>query len=130
MSALSNLPAQAVLPLAAYDLEGLLRDAERADQRVLRADLSGARDRASVLAAIGRDFGLPAHYGANLDALADCLSELKPLAEAEHPGFVVILKGLHEVPGLDAQGREALIDVFREAADELYDQDLAFRVFY
>ena len=130
MSALSNLPAQAVLPLAAYDLDGLLRDAQRADQRVLRADLTGAPDRAAVLTAIGRDFGLPDHYGANLDALADCLSELKPLPEAEPPGVVVILQGLQGVPGLDAKGREALIDVFRDAADELFDQHLAFRVFY
>ena len=38
MTALSNMPAQAMLPLAAYDLDELLRNAKRSEQTVLRAD--------------------------------------------------------------------------------------------
>jgi len=36
MTALSNMPAQAMLPLAAYDLDELLRNARRSSQTVLR----------------------------------------------------------------------------------------------
>lgn len=38
--------------------------------------LSGANDRAAVLRGIGRALGFPDHYGANLDALWDCLTDL------------------------------------------------------
>jgi len=87
MSAFTNTPPHAVLPLGAYDLEELRRCAVRADQRLLQADLSGCRTKSEVLAEIGRAFALPAHFGGNLDALYDCVTDLKPLPDAEHPGF-------------------------------------------
>ena len=130
MSAFSNTPPQAVLPLGAYDLEELRKAAERADQRLLQADLSASRTRPEVLAEIGRAFALPAHFGGNLDALYDCITDLKPMPQAEQPGFVIILANLPGPAGLPAEERDVLLDVFRDAADDYFDRDIAFRVFY
>ncbi len=130
MSALSNIPPQAVLPLGAYDRHSLEQAAVRADQRTLAVELSGAADRESVMTRIGRDFGLPAHYGRNLDALYDCLVELEPVKGAEQPGFLVIIENIPECDGFGRSDREALLDVFRDAAGFFYDAGTAFRVFY
>jgi len=130
MSALSNIPHQAVLPLGAYDREQLERDARRSDQRLLHADFAGTADKGAVLDCIARGFELPDYFGRNLDALYDCITDLKPTADADQPGFVVILKDLPDNASFDAQQRAALLDVFRDAADFFFDHDIAFRVFY
>ena len=53
MSALSNIPRHAVLPLGAYDKNGLVRAALQTDQTLLQCDCAAAHDKASVLAALG-----------------------------------------------------------------------------
>jgi RNAse (barnase) inhibitor barstar len=130
MTALSNMPAQALLPLGAYDLDDLLRNAMRSTQRVLRADFSGVSDKAGVMARLGEGFALPPHFGSNLDALYDCLTDLEPASGADQPGFVVILQSLPGEPGFHRDQRDALLDVFRDAADFFFDKGFAFRVFY
>ena len=130
MTALSNMPAQAMLPLAAYDLDELLRNAKRSSQTVLRAEFDAVDDKAGVMQRIGEGFGLPGHFGANLDALYDCMTDLKPEAGADQPGFVVILRNLPVGEHFDRDQRDALLDVFREAADFFFDHGIAFRVFY
>jgi len=130
MSAFSNIPPQAVLPLGAYDLDELRKSARHADQRLLYANLGAARTKDEVLDAIASAFGLPKHFGRNLDALYDCVTDLQPLPDADQPGFVVILEGVPDAPGFDGGQRDALLDVFRDAADFYFDRQTAFRVFY
>jgi RNAse (barnase) inhibitor barstar len=130
MSALSNIPPHAVLPLSAYDRQSLELAARRADQTILAVDLAGQVDRDAIMARIGRAFGFPDHYGNNLDALYDCLTERAPAADAEQPGFVVIIENIPDGDGFGRSERDALLDVFRDAADFFYDADTAFRVFY
>lgn len=129
MSLISNLPAQAVVPLDAYDLAALLKDAVRIDQTILRADFDGVNDKSGVMERLAQGFALPDHFGRNLDALADCLSDLEP-EEADRPGFVVILRGLPEGPGFDRGQRDALLDVLRDASDLFDERGIAFRVFF
>jgi RNAse (barnase) inhibitor barstar len=130
MGTLSNIPPHAVLPLSAYDRDALERAAERADQRLLRVDLAPATDKRGVLAAIANAFSLPAHFGHNLDALYDCVTDMTPRVEAEQPGFLVILENMPDTAGFGHEQREALLDVFRDAADFFFDRKTAFRVFY
>ena len=130
MTALSNIPRHAVLPLSAYDKNGLIRAAQQTDQTLLVCDCSGADSKAAVLAALGEGLHLPAHYGNNLDALYDCLTDLEPGEEAERPGFVLLVENLPDVAHFPADDRSMLLDVFRDAADFFYDHDTAFRVFY
>jgi RNAse (barnase) inhibitor barstar len=110
---LSNLPPHAVLPLTAYGIDGLRRDAQRTDQTLLEIDLADARGRDEVFARIGTAMNLPAHFGGNLDALYDCITDLKPDDSAEQPGFVVVLSNIPEREDFDAAARDALLDVFR-----------------
>lgn len=130
MSALRNIPPHAVLPLSAYDLDDLRKGAARFDQRWLQADCAASSDKDEVLAAIAAGFDLPPHIGQNLDALYDCLTELKPDHSADQPGFVIVLRELPDNEAFSVAERKALLDVFREAADYFYDRDTAFRVFY
>lgn len=130
MSALSNIPRHAVLPLGAYDRHGLERAALRADQTLLRCDCSGADSKAAVLERLGEALGLPAYYGGNLDALHDCLTDLKPAEDASSPGFVLLVENLPDASLMPPEDRNAVLDVFRDAADFFYDANIAFRVFY
>jgi RNAse (barnase) inhibitor barstar len=130
MSALSNIPPHAVLPLAAYDRQSLDLAARRAGQTILAVNLAGTTDRDSVMTRIGSAFGFPAHFGRNLDALYDCLVDLKPTGEAGQAGCLVMLENIPQGDAFGRSERDALLDVFREAADFFYDADTAFRVFY
>jgi RNAse (barnase) inhibitor barstar len=130
MSVLSTLPLQSVLPLDGRPVE-VLRRAARADgQRFLHADCSGAADKAAVMAALARGLRLPKWFGANLDALYDCVTDLEPGARGTPPGLVLVLEHLPETPGFDAAQREALIEVFADAADDFAGRGVAFRVFW
>ena len=130
MSVLSNIPPQAVLPLSAYDLKSLHRAAEGADQTWLHADCSEATDKKSVMAAIGLGFRLPDHFGRNLDALYDCLTDMTADRRADKPGFVIVMEKLPDVAEFGSKERNALLDVFRDAADYFDDHATGFRVFY
>jgi RNAse (barnase) inhibitor barstar len=130
MTDYGELPSQAVLALGATRIEDLERDAARAGHGVLRADCSGADDKAGVLEAIGRGFGLPAYFGQNLDALYDCLTDLVPPAGVEQPGFLVILRDLPDTAIFDSQARDALLAVFSDGAEHFRDRGIAFRVFH
>jgi RNAse (barnase) inhibitor barstar len=130
MSALSNMPLQAVLPLSAYDLDDLKRSAERSDQTWLYANCSLAKDTKAVLAAIATGFPLPKHLGQEIDALYDCLTDVKPIAIADSPGIVVVLESLPESPQFNSDERDALLDVFRDASDFFSERKIAFRIFY
>jgi hypothetical protein len=130
MSAFDRLPAQAVLPLGTRRPDALRRHAERAGHRWLHADCSAARDKAAVMAAIARGFALPPHFGANLDALYDCVTDLEPGRGASGPGLALLVEGLPDGPGFDAAERESLLEVFRDAADFHAQRGVAFRVFH
>jgi RNAse (barnase) inhibitor barstar len=69
------------------------------------------------------------HFGKNYDALYDCLTDLVAKAGAQ-PGFVIVLEGLPIAQKFDKEGRETLLDVFREAAEFWAERKVAFRVFY
>ena len=130
MGTLSNIPPQAVLPLGAYDRGALERAAERADQRLLEVDLGRATDKRTVLGEIARAFALPAHFGHNLDALYDSVTDLPVRSDAQQPGFLIILENLPDTAEFGSDQRNALLDVFRDAAGFFFDRNTAFRVFY
>ena len=130
MSAFSNIPAHAVLPLGAYRLDDLTRAATRADQRLLIADLAGSQSREDVLRCLGKGFGLSLPANAGREALLDGLTRLEPLRDADPSGFVVILQNMPDTAQFGARQRDELLDVFRDAADHFFDCNTAFRVFY
>ncbi len=118
-----------VQAIRAYRVDDLMKAAEDASQHFLYANLGGAQSKQEVLERIAEAFLFPAHYGKNLDALYDCMTDLVHKAGVQ-PGFVVVLDQLPDNPRFDREAREQLLDVFRDAADFWAERRIAFRCFY
>jgi hypothetical protein len=78
--------------------------------RVSRISLDGVRDKSELLARLARDLRFPAWFGANWDALEDCLTDLSWL---EADGHVLLFDG---ASGLDADDFGVLADVLSSSA--------------
>jgi RNAse (barnase) inhibitor barstar len=124
---IDTLPAQTVRRLAGRSVEELRHWAARAAHRFVLVDCSDCVDKGSVLKAIGRAFDFPDWYGANLDALYDCLTDLP---QRNEQGWIVVLERLPDEPRFSAGERSALLDVFRDAADDFAERAAGLRVFY
>ena len=118
-----------VQAIRAYRVDDLMKAAEGARQHFLYANLAAAQSKQEVLEQIAQSFTFPAHFGKNLDALFDCMTDLVHKAGSQ-PGFVVVLEQLPDNPRFDREAREQLLDVFRDAADFWFERRIPFRCFY
>ncbi len=118
-----------VQSIRAYRVEDLMQAASQADQHFLYANLTAAQSKQDVLDSIAQAFLFPLHFGKNLDALFDCMTDLVHKSGAQ-PGFVVVLEQLPDNPRFDREAREQLLDVFRDAADFWAERKVPFRCFY
>lgn len=118
-----------VQAIRAYRVEDLMEAAETAGQHFLYANLLAAETKQDVMEMIASAFLFPAHFGKNLDALYDCMTDLVHKSGAQ-PGFVVVLDQLPDHARFDREAREQLLDVFREAADYWGERKIPFRCFY
>lgn len=123
--ALAALPSHCVRPLATLPRAGLRALAAQAGDRLVEVALADCATKDDAMAALARAFAFPDWFGANLDALYDALTDLP----SSNGGWLVVLDGLL-VNGLDRDTRDALLDVFRDAADDFADRGVSFRVFY
>lgn len=100
----------------------LIAAAEACACHVFRVDLARARDKESLLAAIGNDMAFPEWYGVNWDALADSLGDLgwRPAA-----GYLVILEHCDRVNGRAHDDFVAALQIFSAAADEWRERGIA-----
>ena len=118
-----------VQSIRAYRVDELLEAAQGAGQHFLYANLTTAQSKQDVLEGIAEAFLFPAHFGKNLDALYDCMTDLVHKSGSQ-PGFVVVLEQLPDNARFDRESREQLLDVFRDAADFWGERKIAFRCFY
>ena len=118
-----------VQSIRAVRVEDLMDAAQGASQHFLYANLTTAQSKQDVLEGIAQAFMFPAHFGKNLDALYDCMTDLVHKSGSQ-PGFVVVLEQLPDNPRFDREAREQLLDVFRDAADYWAERKIAFRCFY
>ena len=118
-----------VQSIRAFRVEDLLQAARAVNQHFLYVNLTAAQSKQDVLEAIAQAFLFPAHFGKNLDALFDCMTDLVHKSGAQ-PGFVVVLEQLPDNPRFDREVREQLLDVFRDAADFWAERKIPFRCFY
>jgi RNAse (barnase) inhibitor barstar len=130
----SDMQLQTIRPnlvqaIRAYRVADLMQAASDAGQHFLYANLSEAQSKQDVLDAIAGAFTFPAHFGKNLDALYDCMTDLVQKS-GQQPGFVVVLEQLPDNPRFDREAREQLLDVFRDAADYWGERRIPFRCFY
>ena len=118
-----------VQSIRAFRVEDLMQAAQGASQHFLYANLTNAQSKQDVLEGITEAFLFPPHFGKNLDALYDCMTDLVHKSGAQ-PGFVVVLEQLPDNPRFDREAREQLLDVFRDAADYWGERKIPFRCFY
>ena len=86
-----------VQAIRAYRVDDLMQAAGTAGQHFLYANLAQAQSKQDVLEQIATDFTFPVHFGKNLDALYDCMTDLVHKAGPQ-PGFVVVLEQLPDNP--------------------------------
>ena len=88
---------------AAYDVADVRHTVERAGWRFAHLDGWSLATKAELLDALGAALNFPDHYGRNLDALADCLTDLEagtvllwdgwsPLARDDQRTFAVVVE--------------------------------------
>ena len=118
-----------VQSIRAYRVEDLAQAAQAVGQHFLYVNLTAAQSKQDVLDAIAAAFLFPPHFGKNLDALYDCMTDLVHKAGPQ-PGFVVVLEQLPDNPRFAREARETLLDVFRDAADFWGERRIPFRCFY
>lgn len=126
---LQSVRPNIVQAIRAYRVEDLMEAAQDNGQHFLYANLSSAETKQDVLELIASAFLFPAHFGKNMDALFDCMTDLVHKSGAQ-PGFVVVLDQLPDHARFDREAREQLLDVFREAADFWGERKIQFRCFY
>jgi len=118
-----------VQSIRAFRVHDLASEAHALQQHFIYAHCTDAQSRQEVLEVISAAFLFPKHFGKNYDALFDCLTDLVQKA-GEQPGFVIVLEGLPVAQKFDKDGRETLLDVFRDAAEFWAERKVPFRVFY
>ncbi|MEM5425514.1 MULTISPECIES: barstar family protein [Paraburkholderia] len=129
MSLFSTVQPNIVQSIRAFRIQDLSDEAQRLQQHFLYAFCANAQTRQEVLETIATSFLFPKHFGKNYDGLYDCLTDLVQKA-GEQPGFVIVLEGLPIAQKFDKDGRETLLDVFREASEYWAERKVPFRVFY
>ena len=82
-----------------------------------------ARTQPTMLKLLGRALGFPSWYGANLDALYDCLTDL---SWHEAPGYVLILTG---APHQFGKPFVRIEQVFNDAIDAWRERGIPFWIF-
>lgn len=118
-----------VQAIRAFRVDDLMSAAQDLGHHFLYANLSKAQTKQEVLEQIAEDFLFPAHFGKNLDALYDCMTDLVHKSGAQ-AGFIVVLEQLPDNSRFDREAREQLLDVFRDTADFWAERKIPFRCFY
>jgi RNAse (barnase) inhibitor barstar len=89
---------------------------EKAGLRELRLAIPKSAGAREVLQQLGAALAFPDWYGANFDALFDCLTDPDWLPAT---GIVLFLGGTAKLHQADPEGYATLLDVFQAAADDL-----------
>lgn len=118
-----------VQAIRAFRVDDLMSAAQDLGHHFLYANLSKAQTKQEVLEQIAEEFLFPAHFGKNLDALYDCMTDLVHKSGLQ-AGFVVVLEQLPDNTRFDREAREQLLDVFRDTADFWAERKIPFRCFY
>lgn len=125
-STAAELPANTVQPLGDIAPAALREWAAEQGLHLVEIDLGDCRDKTEVLQAIATALTLPSWFGANLDALYDALTDLPGRQSGK--GYVIVLNRLPAMRDFGPGPRRALLEVFRDAADDYAQAGIAFRV--
>jgi hypothetical protein len=93
----------------------------------LQADFDESREIGAILEKVGTDLRLPHWYGANYDALSDCLSDL---SWNTAPGYVLLISGADELHAHDETAFDTLNEVLTAVIESWQEEKVPFWVFY
>jgi hypothetical protein len=105
------------------DTQAMAKAGTVLDFAVARVDLAGCRDKADALARIGKALQFPGRFGANWDALADCLGDLSWLLA---PGYLLLIENSSEWQAAENEDFDTLLAILNEAALEWRERNVAF----
>jgi hypothetical protein len=95
--------------------------AEEAGWRYLLLDSGAAQDKAAFMGVCAQAFDLPAWFGANWDALDECLRAL----DLEEPaGLLVVWQGWAGLADGDADAFDNALEVLRDACVAWHDDEV------
>lgn len=117
----AELAAPREFPPAA--LAALQAAANRLSFPFAHVDLTPARDKDDLLAALALALKLPDWFGHNWDALTDCLSDL---SWRPAPGYVIFIEGHDALRAAHPEDFNTLLEIFAETADYWREEDVAF----
>jgi RNAse (barnase) inhibitor barstar len=109
------------------DREDLVEAANTLQYAVVPVDLRGCEDGRAALAQIAETLRFPDWFGANWDALADCLNDLSWWPS---PGYVVVLEHASEWRAQDRESFDTVLEIFGEAAVRWAETQVPFWAFY
>lgn len=107
----------------ARDREALVEAGRALRFRVQAIDLRACIDTDAVLREIAETLEFPDWFGANLDALADCLVDLSWLAA---PGYLLVLEHIGAWREQAADDVEAVIGILQDTAARWASDDVPF----
>ncbi len=87
-------------------------------------DCRDVRTKPRLMHALARGLALPAYFGSNWDALADCLTDFD---RAAADGYVVVLDGLESFAQRSPQEYATLLAVLDDAAAYWREEEVSFQ---
>jgi RNAse (barnase) inhibitor barstar len=123
---LANTDIAGVYEIPEAGVDAIIAAAEANKHIVYRADLRAARGREQMLKIVGEGLELPAWYGANFDALMDCICDMNWIPA---PGYTIIIENCHNIHSLAYADFNMMIDVFAEAAKAWREEGKPFWCF-
>ncbi|MBK9445762.1 MAG: barstar family protein [Betaproteobacteria bacterium] len=124
---LAQNPLAGIYHLPHSDCKALKQAALAARFGWLQTDFGDSREIAAILKKIGKDLRLPDWYGANYDALADCLTDL---SWNTAPGYVLLISGADEIHARDSAAFDTLNEVLAGVIENWQEANIPFWVFY
>jgi RNAse (barnase) inhibitor barstar len=112
--------------VGADDLDRLAALAKRDELRMCRTDLSGCHDKDELLRRLAISLELPASFGHNWDALADCLRDLRWIPAW---GYVLMFEHADELRRAAEADFDTLLGVLDDAATFGCDHEVPWFAF-
>lgn len=120
-------PQQAnIYHLPNHGQTGLTKAAKALGFACFKVDFEESDHMGKILSALGHALHFPEWYGANLDALNDCLTDF---SWCEAPGYIITIYGADAVHA-ESNSFAALNEVLAGAIAEWQARDIPFWIFY
>ena len=129
MSLFKTVRSNIVQSIRAFRVQDLADEASKLGQHFLYAYCGQAQSKQEVLEDHRHVVSVSQALWEELRRAVRQLTDLVHKAGSQ-PGFVIVLEALPVAQKFDKEGRETLLDVFREAAEFWAERRVAFRVFY